>query len=109
MPGCAGLDMTEAGGGVAGAFLALRGSGLVHSHEGRGVQAAWLNRLLRGVPYVITRRVQKGPTASALNRRMYGRRGRRGRISEAIRARPAAARCAPARRGDPQRQAAACR
>lgn len=66
-----GLQIHEAGNGVAGAFVALRGAGLVHSHEGRGVQAAWLNRALHGAPYLITRRVQKGPRASLLNRRMY--------------------------------------
>lgn len=81
-----GLHITEAGSGVAGAFVALRGAGLVHSHEGRGVQAAWLNRLVRGVPYVITRRVQKGPTNSILNRRMYRSAAAIAAISEAIRA-----------------------
>lgn len=81
-----GLSIAEASGGVAGAFLALRGAGLVHSHEGRGVQAAWLNGLVRGAPYVITRRVQKGPTASALNRRMYRSAAAVVAISEAIRA-----------------------
>jgi glycosyltransferase involved in cell wall biosynthesis len=81
-----GLRISEAGGGVAGAFLALRGAGLVHSHEGRGVQAAWLNRLVRGAPYIITRRVQKGPRASALNRRMYRSAAAVVAISEAVRA-----------------------
>ena len=81
-----GLRITEAGSGVAGAFLALRGAGLVHSHEGRGVQAAWLNRLVRGAPYIITRRVQKGPKASTLNRRMYRSAAAVVAISEAIRA-----------------------
>lgn len=81
-----GLHITEAGCGVAGAFVVLRGAGLVHSHEGRGVQAAWLNRLIRGAPYVITRRVQKGPKASVLNRRMYRSAAAVVAISEAIRA-----------------------
>jgi len=80
-----GLQIHEAGGGVAGAFLALRGAGLVHSHEGRGVQAAWLSRLIHGIPYVITRRVQKGPRASGLNRRMYRSAAALVAISEAIR------------------------
>jgi glycosyltransferase involved in cell wall biosynthesis len=80
-----GLEVAEAGAGVAGAFLALRGAGLVHSHEGRGVQAAWLGKLLRGTPYLITRRVQKGPNASALNRRMYRSAAAVVAISEAIR------------------------
>lgn len=81
-----GLRVTEAGMGVAGAFLALRGAGLVHSHEGRGVQAAWLNWLVRGAPYIITRRVQKGPGRSALNRRMYRSAAAVVAISESVRA-----------------------
>ncbi len=80
-----GLEIVEAGAGVAGAFVALRGAGLVHSHEGRGVQAAWLNRLFRGAPFVITRRVQKGPRRSMLNRRMYRSAVAVVAISEAIR------------------------
>ena len=81
-----GLAVAEAGWGIAGAFMALRGAGLVHSHEGRGVQAAWMNRLVRGVPYVVTRRVQKGPSATSLNRRMYRAAASVVAISEAIRA-----------------------
>jgi len=80
-----GLHIREAGNGVAGAFLALRGAGLVHSHEGRGVQAAWLNWLLRGTPYLVTRRVQKGPRGTVLNRRMYRSASAVVAISEAIR------------------------
>lgn len=80
-----GLEIAEAGAGVAGAFVALRGSGLVHSHEGRGVQAAWLNRVVRGTPYVITRRVVKVPRRSLLNRRLYGSAAAIVAISEAIR------------------------
>ncbi|MDH5254536.1 MAG: glycosyltransferase family 4 protein [Gammaproteobacteria bacterium] len=81
-----GLEIAEVGFGVPGALLALRGAGLVHSHEGRGVQAAWLNRVIRGVPYVITRRVQKGPGDSALNRRIYRSAAVVVAISEAVRA-----------------------
>lgn len=79
-----GLDVVEAGGGVAGALRGLPGAGLVHSHEGRGVQAAWLNRVLRGIPYLITRRVQKVP-AGWLNRRMYRTAAAVVAISEAVR------------------------
>lgn len=80
-----GLEIAEAGAGVAGAFVALRGAGLVHSHEGRGVQAAWLNRVVRGGPYIITRRVLKAPRRSLLNRSMYGSAVAIVAISEAIR------------------------
>ena len=81
-----GLRITGSRGDVATAFLALGGAGLVHSHEGRGVQAAWLNHLVRGTPFVITRRVQKGPRNTVLNRRMYGAAGAVVAISAAVRA-----------------------
>ncbi|MEO7385650.1 MAG: glycosyltransferase family 4 protein [Gammaproteobacteria bacterium] len=80
-----GLEVAETGAGVVGAFRALRGAGLVHSHEGRGIQAAWLNRAVRGAPYVVTRRVLKVPRRSWLNRRLYGSAAAVVAISEAIR------------------------
>ncbi|MEZ5565651.1 MAG: glycosyltransferase family 4 protein [Gammaproteobacteria bacterium] len=80
-----GLQIVETGFGIPGAGIALRGAGLVHSHEGRGVQAAWLHHVLGGSPYVITRRVQKGPRLSSLNRRMYRSAAAVVAISEAIR------------------------
>jgi len=43
--------------GLLAAARATRGADLVHSHEGRGVYAAWLRSVLSGTPYVITRRV----------------------------------------------------
>lgn len=79
-----GLVIREAGFGVAGACRALQGAGLVHSHEGRGVQAAWLGHSGGGAPYLITRRVQKGPRQSWLNRRMYRSAAAVVAISEAI-------------------------
>lgn len=80
------LDIRTTAAGVPGAFLALRGASLVHSHEGRGVQAAWLNQRLRGVPYVITRRVQNGPRHTRFNRVAYGAAAGLVAISGAIRA-----------------------
>lgn len=80
-----GLDIREAGFGVIGAAAALRDAGLVHSHEGRGVQAAWLARLAGGAPYVITRRVQKGPRQTWFNRVLYRRAAAVVAISSAIR------------------------
>lgn len=73
-------------GGVAGAFLALRGAGVVHCHEGRGVQAAWFSRVTGGAPYLITRRVQRPPRATGLNPRIYSAAAGIVAISEAIRA-----------------------
>ncbi len=66
-----GVAMREVAGNVAGAALALRGADLVHVHEARALQAAWLNRLAGGAPYLVTRRVQQGPSHNSLNRTMY--------------------------------------
>jgi len=57
---------------LAGA-AALRACDLVHVHEGRAIQSAWLNSVLRGIPYVVTRRVQQGPRHTRANRAMYRR------------------------------------
>lgn len=72
LAGVPGVELRAARFGVAGAALALGGAGLVHVHEGRGIQAAWLARALAGIPYVVTRRVQQGPRLTAANRRFYG-------------------------------------
>jgi glycosyltransferase involved in cell wall biosynthesis len=80
-----GLEVREAGLGVAGAALGLRDAALVHSHEGRGIQAAWLARVLAGIPYVVTRRVQQGPRLTAANRRFYGAAAAVVALSAAIR------------------------
>jgi glycosyltransferase involved in cell wall biosynthesis len=45
--------------GLLSAFRATRGVDVVHSHEGRGVYAAWLRKEISGTPYIITRRVNK--------------------------------------------------
>jgi glycosyltransferase involved in cell wall biosynthesis len=80
-----GLVIRETGLGVPGAALALRDATLVHCHEGRGVQAGWIAHVLRGTPYLVTRRVQKGPGPTAFNRRMYRRAAAVVALSEAIR------------------------
>ena len=66
------LELVEVSGNVFSAALALRDVNLVNVHEGRSVQAAALNKWLRGIPYVITRRVQVGPRHSSMTRKMYG-------------------------------------
>lgn len=71
---CAGIDGLElrpVHNNVLSAALALGRADLVHVHEGRAVQAAWLNRAWRGKPYLVTRRVQKGPRVTRANRRLY--------------------------------------
>jgi len=67
----AGLEVTEVSGNIISAALALGDARLVHVQRGRSLQAAYLNRVLRGIPYIVTRRVQKGPGRSLLNKIMY--------------------------------------
>ncbi len=59
--------------GLWSAFRATRGVDVVHSHEGRGVYAAWLRNEISGTPYIITRRVNNPIGDSWLTRRAYTR------------------------------------
>ncbi len=66
-----GLQIVPVRNNVVSAARALTGADLVHVHEGRAIQAAWLARRLGGAPYLVTRRVQKGPRRTLFNRAMY--------------------------------------
>ncbi len=68
-----GLEIRAVGRNSVGALFALKQVDLAHAHEGRAIQGAYLNSLWRGSPYLVTRRVQHGPRATAANLRMYGR------------------------------------
>ena len=59
--------------GLWSAFRATLGVDVVHSHEGRGVYAAWLRNEVSGTPYIITRRVNNPIGDSWLARRAYTR------------------------------------
>ena len=59
--------------GLVSAYRATHGVDVVHSHEGRGVYAAWLRNEVSGTPYVITRRVNNPLGDSWLTRRAYTR------------------------------------
>ncbi len=59
--------------GLLAAFRATRGADVIHSHEGRGVYAAWLRSETSGTPYIITRRVNNPLGDSWLTRRAYTR------------------------------------
>lgn len=59
--------------GLLTAFRATRGVDVMHSHEGRGVYAAWLRNEISGTPYIITRRVNNPIGDSWLTRRAYTR------------------------------------
>lgn len=68
----AGIEIRQCSGLLA-AFRATRGNDVVHSHEGRGVYAAWLRNEISGTPYIVTRRVNNPLGNSWLTRRAYTR------------------------------------
>jgi glycosyltransferase involved in cell wall biosynthesis len=70
--GDAGIEIRRCA-GLLSAFRATRGVDIVHSHEGRGVYAAWLRNEVSGTPYIITRRVNNPLGDSWLTRRAYTR------------------------------------
>lgn len=84
LAGIPGAQLREVPGNVLAAALALRGADLIHVHEARALQAAWLGSLAGGAPYLVTRRVQQGPSHHALNRAMYRRAARIAVLSRAI-------------------------
>lgn len=51
--------------------LTSPGQALVHAHEAKASQWAFLFRLIRKVPYIITRRIQKRPSNSVLTKLVY--------------------------------------
>lgn len=73
LAGVPGTELRPVTGNVVAAALALRGADLVHVHKARGLQAAGLAQLFGGVSYLVTRRVQQGPSHTPLNRRLYRR------------------------------------
>jgi glycosyltransferase involved in cell wall biosynthesis len=79
-----GVDLRPVAGNVIAAALALGGVPLVHAHEGRSGQAAWLRKLIAGTPYVITRRVPARPGGKVITRRVYGGASRIVSISSAV-------------------------
>ena len=79
-----GLEVVPVAANVVSAARALGGADLVHVHEARALQAAWLAQLLGGAPYLVTRRVEQGPSHTALNRAMYRRAARIAVLSAAI-------------------------
>ncbi len=71
--GDADIEIRAVSGSLPAAVRATRGVDLIHSHEGRGVYAAWLRSLLSGTPYVITRRVNNPLGAGFVTRMAYRR------------------------------------
>jgi glycosyltransferase involved in cell wall biosynthesis len=82
--GIRGVNLKPVGGNIPAAAVALGGARLIHVHEGRSGQAAWLRRRLGGPPYLVTRRVPIRPGDSVLTRRVYHDAARVVVLSEAI-------------------------
>jgi glycosyltransferase involved in cell wall biosynthesis len=79
-----GLEVVRVAGSVIEAAGALRGAALVHVHEARALQAAFLNHAFGGARYIVTRRVQQVPSRHWINRLMYRRAARIVVLSQAI-------------------------
>ncbi|MDX1496993.1 MAG: glycosyltransferase, partial [Salinisphaeraceae bacterium] len=58
---------------------------IVQVHEAKGNHLACQGHSLKGTPYVITRRIDKPPTASWLNRRLYRNAAASVAVSNAVR------------------------
>jgi len=70
--------------GLLSAYRKLGTPDLVHVHQGRAIHAAALCKLLRGVPYIVTRRVPNAPSSGLLTRRAYAGASRVVAISRAV-------------------------
>ncbi len=70
--------------GVLAAARAIGRPDLIHVHEGRSLRSAWLNSLISGAPYLVTRRVLNVPRRHGLNRRMYRRAAAVTVLSDAV-------------------------
>lgn len=67
------VEIRGCSGSLPSGFAATYGADIVHSHEGRGVYAAWLRSLVSGTPFLITRRVNNPIRRRALTRAAYRR------------------------------------
>ncbi len=69
LTGMRGLTVTTAGGALT-AVPRVRGS-LVHAHEARAAQVAWVASRFGSTRYVVTRRVMNRPSGSRITARVY--------------------------------------
>lgn len=67
------LKVTEISGPLAGHFCRseVQNKTLVHAHEARAVYWAWLEKLIRRTPYIVTRRVINQIGSAWMTRRAY--------------------------------------
>ena len=79
-----GLDINGTNGGILSSARAFDDATLIHVHQGRAIKPVWLQSFFSGIPYLVTRRVQKGPRHNFINRSAYRRAGRLVAVSKAI-------------------------
>ena len=78
-----GLEIRLVASNPVAAALAVRGSKVAHSHEGRSTYSGLIANWLFGIPYVITRRVVAPQSASFLRSLAYRRAARVAAVSRA--------------------------
>jgi glycosyltransferase involved in cell wall biosynthesis len=71
--GVDGLTIRESSSSVTRAATRTSGCALVHIHQGRSLRAGFIANLIARKPYIVTRRVQKSPRSTGLNRLIYRR------------------------------------
>jgi glycosyltransferase involved in cell wall biosynthesis len=81
--GIEGLEIRLVASNPVAAALAVRGSKVAHSHEGRSIYSGLLANWLFGIPYVITRRIVAAQSASFLRTLAYRRAARVAAVSRA--------------------------
>ncbi len=67
------VEIRSGSSNLLAACARTRGADVVHSHEGRGVYAAWLRSVVSDTPYIVTRRVNNPIGTGMLTRRVYRR------------------------------------
>ena len=78
-----GLEIREVAANPVAAGLAVRGSAVAHSHEGRTIYSGLLANWLFGIPYVVTRRMAAAQSPSYLRSKAYDKAARIVAISKA--------------------------
>jgi glycosyltransferase involved in cell wall biosynthesis len=68
-----GLTVRECSSSVIQAATRTTDCSLLHIHQGRSLKAGFIANLMGRKPYIVTRRVQKSPRSTGLNRLMYRR------------------------------------
>jgi glycosyltransferase involved in cell wall biosynthesis len=79
-----GLQIIEIPMNYWAATRALRGSRLIHVHEGRSIYPAWLANRLASVPYIITKRIPNALKTRRLQSLIYRHAGAVAAVSRAV-------------------------